>query len=151
MLDTSKYKMCPSPRASQLRSSPLSYPCGYLSLPVSHICQVSGGRWLGLKRPRPAPDAATASGSARRSQPRERPSLATSRSSAAREDVWGEGDVGVYELAYDVRVAPSPWNRTRVITVESRWEIHVVSHVSRVFSGIYRPAVVCTAHDEIHC
>lgn len=36
--------------------------------------------------------------------------------------MWGEGDVGVYELSYDVRVAPAPWNRTRVITVASRCE-----------------------------
>lgn len=34
--------------------------------------------------------------------------------------MWGEGKVGVYELAYDVRVAPAPWNRTRVITLTSR-------------------------------
>lgn len=84
----------------------------------SHMCQVPGGRWVGLKRP--APPAATASGFARHFQSRGRPAATTSSSSGAREGVWGEGDVGLYELAYDVRVAPSPWNRTRVITIESR-------------------------------
>lgn len=34
--------------------------------------------------------------------------------------VLGEARVGVYELAYDVSVAPAPWNRTRVITITSR-------------------------------
>lgn len=38
---------------------------------------------------------------------------------AGRRGVRGEADVGVYELSNDVRVAPAPWNRTRVFTVAS--------------------------------
>lgn len=50
-------------------------------------------------------------------------SNSTSSSGGVVEDgkgVLGEARIGVYELAYDVSVAPAPWNRTRVITITSR-------------------------------
>lgn len=81
--------------------------------------KVPGGRWPGLKRPaHPVANAAEL-----RKSIEQRGRLSPSASSGVsrgKRGVWGEGDVGVYELAYDVRVAPAPWNRTRVITVAAR-------------------------------
>lgn len=103
-----------------LSLSPPSIIYAFPPLLILVVLQVPGGRWPGLKRP--ASSSPPAPSKHRRRYDGRRPITGSSASgvSTGYGGVWGEGKGGVYELAYDVRVAPAPWNRTRVITITSR-------------------------------